>query len=162
VHATQVLAIQLAFNVVALSLIARWYVVPRLAAMPRDRALVPLLCVHFIRLISMWTTVPGVIVSPDMPQDWARSTAIGDAVAVALALAAITLLRRGARSAIAVVWVFNVAGLLDAIKNGVLAARMGVPEHMGAAVIIPAYGVPFLVVSHGLIFWLLRRKASGV
>ncbi len=157
-QATQVLAIQLGFNVVALSLCARWYVAPRLASMPRERALVPLLCIHFIRLISLWTTVPGVVVSSHMPLAWARSTAIGDAAAVALSLTSVLLLRRGARPAIAFVWVFNVVGFLDAIKNGVLAAIMDVPQHMGAAVLVPAYGVPFLLVSHGLIFWLLTRR----
>ena len=152
-----VMAAQAAFNVLVLSLIAIWYVAPRLAQQPVERALVPLLFVHLVRPISLWTLVPGQIVSTDLPPAWAWSTAIGDLIATALALASIVALRRGTRFAIPLVWLFNIVGLLDAVKNGILAARAGVPAHMGAAALIPAYAVPVLLVSHGMIFWLLRR-----
>jgi hypothetical protein len=62
--------------------------------------------------------------------------------------------------AIAVVWVFNVVGALDALKNGIYAAKLGVIAHMGAAALVPSYGVPILLVSHGLVFWLLLRRAE--
>lgn len=148
------------FNVAVLTSIARWYVVPRLARRPRHEALVPLLLVHLIRPISMWTLVPGVIVHPTLPQAWAWSTAIGDLIATGLAIAGVLALRRRARMAIAVVWVFNVVGALDALKNGIYAAKLGVIAHMGAAALVPSYGVPILLVSHGLVFWLLLRRAE--
>lgn len=146
------------FNVVGLSLIAAWYVAPKLAALPRERALVPLLLVHLLRPVSMWTTVPGVIVSPELDQTWARSTAIGDAIAALLALVAVIALRRRAGCAIGAVWVFNVVGFADVLKNGIFAAKQGVMPHMGALALVPSYGVPCLLVTHAMVFWLLLRR----
>lgn len=156
-QALHVVAPQMIFNVLVLSLITKWYVAPKLASLPRERALVPMLFIHLVRPISMWTLVPGVIVASDMPLAWSRSTAIGDLTAAALAFACIFALRRRASFAIRLVWVFNVLGLLDVLKNAAMAARMDVLPHMGAAALIPAYGVPFLLVSHGVVFWLLLR-----
>jgi hypothetical protein len=156
-----VVASHMIFNVLAMSLVASWYVAPKLASLPRERALVPLILVHLVRPISMWTMVPGVIVSEDMPQAWARSTVIGDLLATALALVAVLALRRRASWAIGAAWVFNVVGLVDAAKNGIYAAKTGAIPHMGAAALIPSYGVPLLFVTHGLVFWLLLRKPAG-
>jgi len=156
----RVVAALMVFNVLALSLVASWYVAPGLASLPRERALIPVILVHLIRPISLWTLVPGVIVSADMPQAWARSTAIGDVLATALALAAAFALRCRARWALGLVWAFNIVGLADAIKNGIFAAHARVIPHMGAAALVPSYGVPLLLVSHGLVFWLLLRPAS--
>jgi hypothetical protein len=160
--AAPVLAFQLFFNVMVWSLVARWYVAPRLARLPLHEALVPPIFVHLVRPISLWTTVPGVVVHDSMPQGWATSTAVGDLIATALAVASLFALRRRMARAIHLVWIFNLVGFLDAIKNGILAARWGVVPHMGAAVIIPSYGVPVLLVSHGIVFWLLgSRRVHG-
>ena len=58
------------------------------------------------------------------------------------------------------VWVFNVWGavdLLNAIYQGQIGVRVG-PESLGAAFYIPTVVVPALLVTHGLIFWLLLRR----
>ena len=61
------------------------------------------------------------------------------------------------------VWVFNVWGagdLLNAIYQGNIHAKID-PGMLGAAFYIPTAVVPPLLVTHGLIFWLLLRpKAS--
>jgi hypothetical protein len=57
------------------------------------------------------------------------------------------------------VWVFNVwaeADLLNAIYQGQIGVRIG-PESLGTAFYIPTVVVPALLVTHGLIFWLLLR-----
>jgi hypothetical protein len=155
---------QLVFNVCVLTLVARWYVAPRLARLPRHEALVPPILVHLVRPISLWLLVPGVVVRETLDRSWALSTAAGDLVATALALAAVLALRRGHQAGVALAWVFNfnVVGLLDALKNGAFAARLGVPPHMGPAVLVPAYPVAALLVSHGLVFWLLLRREPAV
>jgi hypothetical protein len=56
-------------------------------------------------------------------------------------------------------WVFNVVGLADALRNCVMGMKTGAPAHMGAGVLIPAFGVPLLIVSHALIFKLLIDHA---
>ena len=60
----------------------------------------------------------------------------------------------------ALAWVTNVVGLLDALKNGVGAARLGLADHVGPAGILMTYAVPALFVSHGVIFWLLLRRSE--
>jgi hypothetical protein len=45
---------------------------------------------------------------------------------------------------------------LNAIYQGQIGVRIG-PESLGAAFYIPTVVVPALLVTHGLIFWLLLR-----
>jgi hypothetical protein len=62
--------------------------------------------------------------------------------------------------AIPIVWAFNVWGTIDllhAIYQGQIGVRIG-PESLGAAFYIPTLVVPPLLVTHGLIFWLLLRS----
>ena len=57
-------------------------------------------------------------------------------------------------------WVFNLWGtadLLYAIYDGEIGVRIG-PGSLGAAFYIPTVIVPPLLVTHGLIFWLLLRR----
>jgi hypothetical protein len=42
-------------------------------------------------------------------------------------------------------------------RNLTTGVRLGVAPHMGAAVLIPAFGVPLLLVDHALVFVLLVR-----
>ena len=61
------------------------------------------------------------------------------------------------------VWVFNVWGAVDllvAFYQGVLGVRID-PGSLGAAFFIPTVVVPPLLVTHGLMFWLLLRKPSS-
>ena len=53
--------IQFTLSVVAYALIAFWYVAPRLAAMPRELALVPLLWVHALRVVGGTILAPGAV-----------------------------------------------------------------------------------------------------
>jgi hypothetical protein len=157
----QVLAIQVPWSLLVYTLFVRWWIAPRLAALPIHRALMPVLAVHLIRPISLWTTVGDAMPGMRIPHDWAMSTAIGDLIAAGLAMTALLLLRRQARAGIALAWVANVVGLLDAIKNGVGAARLGFVNDVGPAGLIMAYAVPALFVTHAVIFWLLIRHARG-
>jgi hypothetical protein len=158
------LVVQFAFALTAYALVARWYVVPALVGRPLRDALPPLIVIHLVRPVSLWLLVPGVIVEPTIPHAFAVGTAWGDLVVTALAVLAIFLVRTERRSGVAAAWVFNVAGLLDALRNCAVGMQVCAPEHMGAAVLVPAYGVPLLLVSHVLVFrvlWQSRRAAAG-
>jgi hypothetical protein len=59
--------------------------------------------------------------------------------------------------------VFNIWGAVDllmAFYQGVLGVRID-PGGLSAAYFIPTVVVPPLLVTHGLIFWLLLRKPSS-
>ena len=151
------------FALIAYSIVAVWYVVPALAGKPLRVTLPPLILPHLIRPISLWLLVPGVIVQPSVPDSFARGTASGDLVVTVLALGAALLARSGRPGAVAAAWIFNLAGLADALRNCVVGLVTRAPQHMGAAVLIPAFGVPLLLVSHALIFKLLldHRRAHA-
>jgi hypothetical protein len=65
--------------------------------------------------------------------------------------------------ATSIVWAFNVWGAVDllvAFYQGLIGVRIG-PGSLGAAYFIPTVVVPPLLVTHGLMFWLLLRKPSS-
>jgi SAM-dependent methyltransferase len=91
------------------------------------------------------------------------SPAYGDLVAAILAVLAIWSLSARAWFASSLVWVFNVWGAVDllvAFYQGLLGVRID-PGSLGAAFFIPTVVVPPLLVTHGLMFWLLLRKPSS-
>ena len=99
------------------------------------------------------------LVSPSLPQAFAVPAAYGDLVAAILAIVSTIALARRARFAILLVWLFDVWGtadLLFAFYQGQFGAQLD-PRMLGAAFFIPTVIVPPLLITHGLIFWLLVR-----
>jgi hypothetical protein len=143
---------------VAFGLVTQLYIWPRLRILERDDALVPLVVSHTFRFIGLSFLVPGVV-SPALPSAFAAPAAYGDLVAAILAVAATIALSRRASLATLLVWLFNLWGTADLLfafyqgQFGVLIdARL-----LGAAFFIPTTIVPPLLITHGLIFWLLVR-----
>jgi hypothetical protein len=136
------------------------YIWPRLQVIPREDALVALVVPHTFRFVGLSFLIPGVV-SPSLPSDFAIPAAYGDLVAAVLAVIATLALSVRTSGAIAMVWVVNVWGaadLLNAFYEGLIGARIG-PGSLGAAFYIPTVLVPPWLVMHGLIFWLLLRRA---
>jgi hypothetical protein len=103
--------------------------------------------------------VPGVV-SPSLPSAIAVPAAYGDLVAAILAVTASIALSSRASLATLLVWLFNVWGtadLLFAFYQGQFGVPLD-PRMLGAAFFIPTAVVPPLLVTHGLIFWLLVRQ----
>jgi len=89
--------------------------------------------------------------------------AYGDLFASILAVLAIWSLSARAWFATWMVLAFNLWGaadLLVAFYQGLLGVRID-PASLGAAYFIPTVLVPPLLVTHGLMFWLLLRKPSS-
>src|SRR5262249_1201293 len=121
--------------------------------------LIALVVPHTFRFVGLSFLVPGVV-SPSLSSAFAVPAAYGDLIAAILAIIAIGALSAHATWAIAIVWLFNVWGaadLLNAIYQGQIGVRIG-PGSLGAAFFIPTIVVPPLLVTHGLIFWLLLRR----
>ena len=153
-----VLVTQFLFALTAYTLVAKWFVVPALAGRPLRTALPVLLLPHLGRPISLWLLAPGIVTGPSLPVAFAQGTAYGDLVAATLALIAALLARREHAYAVGTAWIFNVLGLLDALRNCLVGMLTRAPEHMGAMVFVPGFGVPLLLVSHALIFKVLLEQ----
>ena len=143
---------------VAFGLVTRLYIWPHLRTLERDRALLPLVVPHTFRFVGLSFLVPGVV-SSSLPSAFAAPAAYGDLVATILAVAATMGLSRRTSSATSLVWLFNVWGTADlllAYYQGVFGVQLDA-RMLGAAFFIPTAVVPPLLITHGLIFWLLVR-----
>jgi hypothetical protein len=147
---------------VAFGTVTKLYIWPRLRTMHREDALLPLVVPHTFRFVGLSFLVPGVV-SPTLPSAFAAPAAYGDLAAAILAVVATWALSARASWAVAIVWVFNLWGsvdLLNAIYQGQIGVGIG-PGSLGAAFYIPTLLVPPLLVTHGLIFWLLLRPRQS-
>jgi hypothetical protein len=102
--------------------------------------------------------MPGVV-SSSLPPAFAAPAAYGDLVAAILAIVATVALSRHVPWASLLVWLFNVWGTVD-LLFAFYQALFGVqldPRMLGAAFFIPTAIVPPLLITHGMIFWLLVR-----
>lgn len=159
-----ILGLSALISLVASIVTANLWVWPRLQVMRRSDALSALVAPHmFFRVIGLSFLVPGVV-SPALPSTFAAPAAYGDFVAGLLAIAATLVLAKRPQWASGLVWMFNVWGaadLLNAIYQGTVHAEIE-PGMFGAAFYIPTAIVPPLLVTHGLIFWILVcRKSAG-
>ena len=138
------------------------YFWPALHMMPIRTALMALIAPHMFRFIGLSFLVPGVV-SETLPQGFARPAAWGDLVAAFLAMAATLGFAANAPWAIAAVWVFNIWGAIDLVNaniQGLSRLPADGPTALGAAFYIPTLIVPALLISHGLIFWLLLQPIA--
>ena len=151
--------ISILMSFVAFGLVAKFFIWPYLKDREQKAALLPLIAPHTFRFLGLSFLMPGVV-SPSLPSAFAAPAAYGDLVAAILAVAtSIAVFKRWSPS-ILMVWVFNVWGTTDlllafyrALFVVNLDARM-----LGAAFYIPTALVPALLVTHGLIFWILLRR----
>src|SRR5262245_35747661 len=133
---------------------------PALRKKPRAEALRVLLLVHAFRFVGLSFLIPGVV-SPELPDAFARPAALGDLATCLLALLSIATLR--SRPGIVVVWVFNIVGTVDLINAFYKANRLGMaPGLQGAAYFIPTVLVPLLLVTHVLVFRILLSRDAAV
>jgi hypothetical protein len=153
----QIFGLQFLLSLIVYSLIASWYVAPRLAALPIGAALTPLLFLHAFRHVGMVFLVPTVV-GPALPAAFAVPAAYGDLLAGLLALLAILGLRGQWAAARMLVWIFNVVGTVDLLNALFQGARLGV--ELGAAYYIPTFAVPALLVTHAMIFLRLVKRSG--
>ena len=147
---------------VAFGIVTRTYIWPRLRTARREEALIALTVPHTFRFIGLSFLIPGVV-SSSLPSAFAAPAAYGDLFASILAVLAIWSLSARAWFATWMVLAFNLWGaadLLVAFYQGLLGVRID-PASLGAAYFIPTVLVPPLLVTHGLMFWLLLRKPSS-
>lgn len=160
-EARVIFVISALLGLVVWGLIGTQYIWPALRGRARAEALRPLLLVHAFRFIGLAFLVPGVV-SPNLPDAFARPAGYGDLATCLLALLAIATL--GSRVGITMVWVVNVIGTVDLLNAFYQADRLGVgnaPGLQGAAYFIPTVIVPLLLVTHGLMFRILLATGTA-
>ena len=139
------------------SLLARWFLVPRLAGLPRETALQPLLAVHTLRYIGLVFLAPAAT-GPALAQSFALPAGLGTAIAGVLALISIALLRARSPLAIPVIWIFSVEGIADFANAFAQARSASVVTQLSAAYYVPIVIVPAAIVTHVMILGLLLRR----
>ncbi len=150
---------QVVLGLITWSLLARWFLVPRLAGLPRESALQPLLAVHTLRYVGLIFLAPAAT-GPSLAQTFAVPAGLGTAIAGVLALISIALLRARSPLAIPVIWIFSVEGIAD-FANAFLQARSAaVVAQLGAAYYVPIVIVPAALVAHVMILGMLLRRSA--
>jgi hypothetical protein len=153
--------LQFSFCLLAYALIAWWYGVPRLARLPRELALVPLLWIHAFRIVGGTILAPGAV-DAVVPIEFRTMVGFGDIATAVLALVALIALRSRLSGAIALVWLCLVVGTLDTVNAIIQSVRYGVTAYpLGVNWVIVTLYVPALLVSSVLIFVQLRRRAGS-
>ncbi len=155
--------IQFTMSLVIYALAAAWHVAPRLARLPRDAALVPLLWVHAFRVVGGTILAPGAV-DAAVPLDFRTMVGLGDLATAALAIVALVALRLHLPGRIALVWLCVGVGLLDTVNAVIQSVRFDVfTLPLGINWLIVAVYVPALLVSTVLIVQQLvaKRALSG-
>jgi hypothetical protein len=151
-----ILPINLVLGLLLFSAAFKIYLLPRLHRLSPVDLLTPILLLHSLRELGLMFLFPGATL-PGMPPQFAWPAALGDVLAAALAVVALLAVRRGAASARSWVWIFNVWGTVDLLLAISLAVTFGSALFLGAAYWIPAFWVPLLLASHGVVFIYLRK-----
>src|SRR5215510_11831847 len=147
--------IQFTLSLVIYAVIAWWYVAPRLARLPREVALVPLVWVHAFRIVGGTILAPGAV-DAGVPMEFRAMIGYGDLATAFLALLALIALRARFRGAIALVWLCISVGMLDTLNAIIQSVRDRVFSYaLGVNWVIVTMYVPALLVSSLLIFMQL-------
>jgi hypothetical protein len=162
---TLILSLNIVGTLCALGLVTWIYGPPRLRALAREDALRLLVLPHTLRFVGLSFLVDGVV-SPALPSEFSTPAAWGDFTAAVLALLVVASLTLRWSFTVPLVWIFSLWGTIDLLYANVNAIRLDIdPGEFGAAYYIPTVWVPLLLVSHGLVFWLLlgsRQTAQTV
>ncbi len=156
----QIFIVQFAMSLVVYTLIAAWYIAPRLARIPLRNALIPIMLANALRAIGLVFIVPSVT-DPALPEGFAVPAAYGDLITATLALVAAIALRAGWKGSIWFVWLVNLVGTAD-LSNALLhGIQVDISRfQLGSTWYIPTFLVPVYLVLHGLVFVMLVQRQA--
>ena len=156
---------QFVWFVIVWATIAIVFVRPRMVNASTNRALAVWVAPQMFRVLGVGLLVPNL--SPNMPQSFAISTAVGDTLTALLALGSVIALERNWTTARATTWVCTVVGTTDLTIAMIHAARVEAVRHLAAQWFVPAVLVPLMVVCHVMAIHTLlatrrdRRKTAS-
>ncbi len=140
--------LQFLLSIIVFSFLMKWIASPWLNKQPLKTALFWLTLPHTFRHIGMSFLVPGLSLQT-LPSNFAVPAAYGDLAAGILAFVALCFLYYKWPFALVIVWIFNIVGFID-LLNALRHAE--VISMFGANWYIPTFLVPFLLVTHFMIF----------
>jgi hypothetical protein len=144
-------------SLLSFTLMASWYVVPRLSKQPYLQALLPLVLLNVFRTEGFVFLLPQVM-GGTLPYDFAIPAASGDVFTAIFALLTALVLRLRPGLALPLVWLLNIVGFSDLLFATYKGVVVGFPSfHVGVAWLIPTVYVPLLLVNHVVVFWFLLR-----
>jgi hypothetical protein len=156
------LTVQSTLSLLACSLLARWYVAPRLATRSWANAVLPLLWIHVFRYAPVALFAPGQVDSRIGPEVRA-AVGYGDLAVALVALVAVVSVTLRMRGALVVVWGFCVISIGDLIFATIKAVEGRMYTfYMGWNWYLLTFYVPVLVVSQLMIVYYLVRARPGV
>jgi hypothetical protein len=154
-----IFGISILMSFLAFGIVTKLYIWPGIRLMRREDALIALIVPHAFRFVGLSFLVPGVV-SSGLAPDFAAPAAYGDLCAAILAVVTVFSLATERPWAIPLTWTFNLWGTWD-LLHAMYQGQVGVgisPGSLGAAYFIPTVIVPPLLITHGLIHWLLIRS----
>jgi hypothetical protein len=152
--------LQFTLSLIAYSLIASWYAIPRLARLPQAEALTPLLWIHAFRVVGGTILAPGAV-DPAVPTAFRSMIGYGDLVTALLALIALVALRARFSGAVALVWLCIGVGMPDTVNAIIQSVRDSVFNYpLGVNWVIVSSYVPALLVSSVLMLIQLLKPRS--
>src|SRR6266849_3492665 len=150
-----ILNLQSIFTLIAFSLIAKWYINPRLSKTSVEDALLPLVWVHVFRYAPLTLLVPGQV-SPDIPIDVAMTIAYGDLISAIAALITVLFLKQRLPGALIVAWAFNILGVADIVIATAAAINAKLYQYaLGFNWYIVNFYVPIGIVTHAMMIYKL-------
>ena len=148
---------QLILSLVVFSLLAEWFAVPRLAALPRSQALLLLLIPQAFRHFGLYALTQAAF-EPNLPYSWALPTAYGDMATQISTVIAMLALRRDGRAGIVWAWICTIVGTADFLYGAYLTTALHIPVHLLRPVwFIPMFFFPLTVLGHWYAFKFLIR-----
>lgn len=150
--------VQFAWFVVAWTTVGVVFVVPRLAALPRERAIAVVVAPQMFRVLGVGLLVPNL--APGLPTEFALPTAIGDATTALLAWATLLALHAGSPHARRLAWACTIVGAGDLAIALPHAARIEAARYLAAQWFVPTVAVPLMIVSHVMTARVLLTRRS--
>ena len=153
--------IHLLLGYVAMLLLFRTYMLPRLRAMGHAEAQRAIATLHSFRFFGLVFILPGVV--GNLPAGFATFAAWGDFATGILAICALLTVRIRPLFWTFVV-AFNLAGVADLLGDYLHATQLNLPAiagQLGSAYVIPILYVPLLMITHiAALYWLIRPPVS--
>lgn len=151
------LPLSMLLGLMSFGLMARWYVLPWTENVDLHTSLRALVFPHTFRYVGLAFLIPGVT-HQALDSRFALSAAYGDLLAAIMAFGVLYALGSRGTTILIGVWVFNLVGFLDLVYAVSQGVRWVPAPHFGATYFIPSLAVPFLVVTHVVIFSLLWNR----
>ena len=152
------LGVQFTMALTMYGLVARHYLLPRLARLDLHAALAPVLLVQGFRFLGLSLLAPDQAAT-GQDIDALTSIALGDLAAAVLGVIAAAAAFRRSGATVPLAWAFTVVGLGDLVLVGITVSSAGVLE-AGIGFMWATLGLyaPILTLSHAYVLWLLLRR----